>query len=432
MTTPRPGPAGRPDAAAWRALFLLTLVSLLNFYDRLLVAVVSQPLRLEFGLTDTQYGLLTGPAFVVLYVVGNVLFGWLADRHKRKYVMAAALAIWSGMTAVSGMAGSFAMLALGRGGMGIGEGGSNPAGVSLLSDHFPPEKRSMALSIFVAGGMFGLFLSFVLGSWIATQFGWRTAFLMAGIPGLILAAVLLPLVKEPMRGRFDAAPPRKLSYLATLKLLKGNRAFMWLCLAPAMGTFASLGMLIWLPQFFIRNHGLSTQEVGFLFGPAAALGLTLGVLIGGAIGDRLSKRSLASPILVCVFANLGLIPLNLVVLWTPFLPLALGCTFVAMASVAAFSGVVYAAMQNVAPLETRASAAAIFSIVIAVIGQGLAPYVVGVVSDALNPLLGDQALRWSLSVMGSLYSATAFAFFVLAFFSAKAHFNSLGRQTAAA
>ncbi|QQN75315.1 MFS transporter [Croceicoccus sp. YJ47] len=260
------------------ALGLLATINMMNYYDRLLVVVMSEPLRQEFDLSDTQYGLLTGPAFVLVYALASLTFGRLADVCNRGRLIAFAIALWSAMTALCGFAKSFPMLALARAGIGIGEGGSNPAGLSLLSDHFPPQKRVNALALFQAGGMVGMLGSFLIASQIAIAHGWRAAFFIAALPGLLLAVASLIFLREPMRGRHDAqtaddAAAEPGSFMGTARDLWRNRAYRWLCAAASTGVFSSLGMLVWLPQFFIRYHGLNQSQVGLLFGPVAALGL---------------------------------------------------------------------------------------------------------------------------------------------------------------
>lgn len=383
---------------AWRALFILSLISLLNYYDRMLVVVVSQPLRLEFSLTDTQYGILTGPAFVIVYALASLVFGVLADRYDRRKVIAAAIALWSAMTALCGFARSYTVLALARAGVGVGEGGCNPAGLSLISDHFPPARRPLALAIFNGGGMIGLFLSFVIGSWIATEYGWRAVFLVASVPGLILAVVTLAVVKEPPRGRFDSTAEGAIPYRAALDSLWRNKAYVWLCVAASLGVFSSLGMLIWLPQFFIRAHGMGQAQVGLLFGPAAALGLFAGMMAGGWVADRMARRSLERPVLLCIFANLALAPLYLIVLWSGSATVALLATFAAMATAVLYAPAFQATMQTVLVPGARATGAAVSNVLNSVIGQGAIPLLVGVASDTLSPTIGvTESLRWSLT-----------------------------------
>lgn len=388
----------RSGNGAVAALLILALVNLLNYYDRMLVVVVSQTLRLEFHLTDTQYGLLSGPAFVLVYAIASLVFGYLADRRNRRTVVTIALAAWSGMTAVCGMANTFWMLALARAGVGVGEGGANPASMSMLSDHFPPQRRSMAMAVYSGGGMLGLFLSFVLGSWINTHYGWRAVFLVAAVPGLVLAAVVYLWLQDPERGRFDRVRAGPGHYRSDVWALLTNRAYLLLCLGAALGSFGSLGMLMWLPQFFIRTHALTGQQVGLLFGPAAALGLFLGMLLGGWWGNRLARTGLHRPVLICIAANLLTVPLYLGVLWTPAPYVALATMFVAMGMATVYAPAFQAAMHNVVDPALRATATAFANLIVASIGQGLIPFLVGATSDALLSSHGSDALRWSLSL----------------------------------
>lgn len=386
-------------SSARTALVLLALLNLMNYYDRLLVVVLSQPLRVEFELTDTQYGLLTGPAFVFVYAVASIVFGLLADRVNRRALIAGALALWSAMTALCGFARDFGVLALGRAGVGIGEGGSNPAGLSLLSDHYPPARRPMALALFQVGGNVGLLLSFMVASWIATHYGWRAAFWVAGAPGLVLALVILFFLTEPPRGQYDAvAVGRPLGLTEGLGRLFRNKAYVWLSIAASLGVFSSLGMLIWLPQFFIRMHGMDQSQVGFLFGPAAALGLCAGMILGGFVGTRSAGRSLERPVRICIGANLAIVPLMLVVLWSGSTLVALLACFLAMALAVVYAPAFQATMQSVCEPELRGAAAAFSNVLNAIVGQGLIPLFVGVLSDRLAPTLGLESLRWSLTV----------------------------------
>lgn len=409
-------------SSSFGALTLLAIINLLNYYDRMLVVVVSQPLRVEFALSDTAYGLLTGPAFVLVYASSSLLFGRLADRYERRVIISSALAIWSVMTAVCGFAQSFMLLAIGRAGVGVGEGGSNPAGMSLISDHFPAERRPMALAIFASGGMIGLFLSFVAGSWIATQYGWRAVFWIAAVPGLAIAVATLVFMREPPRGQFDTIKPEQLSFRAALKKLAGNSAYIWLCVGASLATFASLGMLIWLPQFFIRIHEMSLQQVGFLFGPAAALGLCAGMIAGGYIGNRFAKHSLAAPVLICIASNIVIIPLYLIVLWSASTTIALVACFLGMASAVIFAPAFQATMQSVSAPDVRGTAAASANVLIAIVGQGFVPFFVGVLSDFLAQSIGIESLRWSLTA-ATVFSFLAALAFMRAFVKTKSHFK---------
>lgn len=385
-------------AGAGTALLLLSLLNLLNYYDRLLIVIVSQPLRVEFHLTDTQYGLLTGPAFVVVYASASLFFGVLSDRQSRKGVIALALLLWSLMTALCGLAQSFAALAMSRAGVGVGEGAANPAGMSMLSDYYPPQRRYMALAIFAAGGMIGMLFSFLLGSWITVHYGWRAVFLVAGIPGVVLAIIMLFVVREPERGRFERRAVIRLSYRQIVSTLAANKAYWWLSLSTAFGVFSSLGMLIWLPQFFIRVHGMTVSQVGMIFGPVATLGLLAGTMVGGWLGNYYARRGLAEPVLICITANMIIAPLYAAVLFTGSTALALVCTFLAMALSMIFAPAFQASMQSVLSPDVRGTGGAVLNMLAAVVAQGALPLAVGMLSDALTPTQGADGPRLALTI----------------------------------
>jgi MFS transporter, Spinster family, sphingosine-1-phosphate transporter len=263
-TARRAAPAAMTRAAAI-ALALLAIVNVLNYFDRVLITVVAGPVKKYFALSDTELGLLSGPAFVGVYITTTLLFGWLADRRNRRNVMAGVLALWSIMTLLGGAAQNFLQLAIARAGVGFGEAGSNPASLSMLSDYYPPARRGRAVAIFQASGMIGILLSFLVGGWVASAYGWRAVFLIAGIPGLLVAAALLYFVKEPAR---SGLPPEQapLSLRESLGLLRANRAYCWIVLASGLSVFGNLGIMQWLPQFFIRSHHMKLTEIGMFFG----------------------------------------------------------------------------------------------------------------------------------------------------------------------
>ncbi|MET0659835.1 MAG: MFS transporter [Steroidobacteraceae bacterium] len=406
---PATTPAGIPSLrSASLALVLLSLLNLLNYFDRLLVTVVAEPVKQHFSLTDTQLGLLTGPAFIVVYIAATLVFGWLSDRRNRKNIMAAVLALWSAMTALSGFAHSYLQLAIARAGVGIGEGGSNPAALSLLSSYYPAERRGRAIAIFQSSGMVGILLTFLVGGWIAAEFGWRAAFWVAGIPGIVLAIAFFLLVPEPPRSSHSDGAVLPLG--ASLRLLAGNRAYRWIVIGASLAVISNLGMMQWLPLFFIRSHGLGLKQIGLFFGPVVACGMIVGMLLGGSIGDRLAKTSLSRPLTLAVGAIFLLAPLYWLVLWTPSLAGALTLTFFATATSVFYSPSITAVMLSVVQPEVRGMAAAVFNFFNGIIGQALLPFTVGVLSDALLPEFGQQSLRYALTIVVSMCLVAALAF----------------------
>lgn len=390
----------RPAGNARLMLFMLALVGMLNYFDRVLVTVLAQPLKAEFGLSDTQLGLLTGPAFVVVYVTSSLAAGWLADRKNRRNLVAAALALWSGLTMASASAGSFLQLALLRGGVAVGEGGCTPAVFSLISDTFRPERRTGALGIYYAISMLGISLSFLIGGFVSTHYGWRIAFLVCGAPGVLLAGFLF-LLREPPRGAMDsgAAGAQSLRTSEAARSLLQNRAYRWISLAAAIGTFSSLGMLQWLPLVFIRSHGMDLTEVGLFFGPPMTIGLMLGMLAGGGIGDWIAKRSISAPLLLCAAMTALTIPLYCFVLWSGSTSAAIAVTFLAAVFATLGNPAATAAMQNVCAPTLRGLGAAFYTICSAVIGQAMMPLAVGVLSDRFSASFGAHALRPALTIL---------------------------------
>jgi len=385
----------RPAAVG---LALLALVNVLNYFDRLLITVVAEPVKKYFALSDTQLGLLTGPAFVLVYVSTSLVFGWVTDRRNRRNIMAFVLALWSVMTLLGGVAQNFVQLAIARAGVGFGEGGSNPASLSMLSDYFSPARRGRAVAVFQASGMIGILLTFLVGGWVAATYGWRAVFFLAGLPGLITAAALLLFAREPDR-RGQASGQSAIPLGESLRLLKSNRAYCWIILASGLSVFGNLGMMQWLPQFFMRSHHMKLTEIGLFFGPGLACGMIVGMLTGGWMGDRIGRVSVGRSLLLCVGANLLLTPLDWTLLWVHSMRLALVLTFFHAALSVFYAPTLTAAMQTVAGPRVRGMAAAIFNLVNGLLGQALFPLLVGITSDAFAASRGADSLRWALTIV---------------------------------
>jgi MFS family permease len=312
-------------------------------------------------------------------------------------IIAAVLALWSAVTTLSGFAQSYLQLAIARAGVGIGEGGGNPAALSMLSDHFPPQRRARAIAAFQAAGMGGILLTFLLGGWVAERFGWRSVFWVAGVPGLVLAVVFLAVVSEPER--LGGPAQSQLPVGESLRMLKSNPAYRWIVFATALSVMGNLGAMQWLPLFFIRSHGLSLNQIGLFFGPAVACGMAAGMLLGGRIGDQLGRQSPARQLLLCIWANLALTPLYWLVLWVPSVSVALGITFLATATSVVFSPSVTAVMLTVCDARMRGMGAAVFNFANGIVGQALFPVIVGLLSDAFAPSKGADSLRYALTIV---------------------------------
>lgn len=396
--------------AAMVALATLAVVSFFNYFDRVLITVLAQPIAQEFQLSDTQLGLLTGPAFVFVYTITSVAGGLIADRKSRRNLIAASLGIWSVLTAACGMAQTFGQMLLFRLGVGLGEGSVNPAAISMLSDYYAPAKRAFPVSVFHGVGVTGIAGSFLLGSYIASSAGWRTAFVVAGLLGLLVTVIAFVVLKEPVRGGHDEGVLETFDLKQTFAILMRNRLFLWLALAASFGTYAGLGILQWLPVFFMRSHELSLTQIGFLFGPSISLGILVGQLSGGQIAEFLARRSLDRPLIWCLFSNLLVIPVYCLALWSSSTVVAIGASFVAAAIGTSWAPAFLAGLQNACAPALRATAMGLSNVSQSLIAQALIPFMVGVTSDALSTQLGSDSLRVAIAMGLSANAIAAFCF----------------------
>ena len=406
-TDPLTHEGGLPPGRAKRALALLALVSFTNYVDRMILPAVSQPIKLEFGLSDTQVGLLNGLAFVVLYAASGVPLSRLADRTSRQIVLAAALAFWSTATVACGFVRYFWQLALARACVGIGESACQPVGYAIISDYFPPDRRASAMAWFLVGNSLGVTAGFALGGWLGQLYGWRVAFLAVGVPGLLLAIAVahLPRVRTTSR---SAAAYSDYGIWQAVRALFARRTFRWLTLQNAVYSATIFGPIAWLPSFFMRSHELPLHVAATWTGLAIGFGMGGGMLVGGALADRLARRGRHRPQWLGMVSVLlsGLV--FVVVLHLPDSRSALAVTFIALLLGSIGSPVNTAAIQNESPAELRATAASIALFAVGVIGIGLAPLLVGVLSDGLLASHGaTESLRIALLASLSLCVLTA-------------------------
>jgi len=367
-----------------RLLIILLLVCTLNFVDRAVLSAVVEPIKQELGLTDFQVGLLQGLSFALLYSILGVPIGRLAERYSRLVIIAASVAFFSIMTLLCGFASSFLVLFLLRAGVGVGEAGFMSPTSSLVADHYPATRRASALSIVMLGSPLGYLIGAVLGGWIAQHYGWRTAFITMGIPGLIMAIIVLMALIEPVRGLADgtpatrnAPPPMKEAFRALLS----KPAYRHVLIAGALCTFGmtAIGQFSFL--FYLRSHGLSLSQAGFAAGMTAAVSLSIGTLVGGFgvdWGNKYDRRWNAwAPaggiVLGSFFYAMGFLSEHLI-------PSIIGVTLGGLALFLYYTPT-FAMAQNMAPPRMRATAVAIYAMVFGLIGAGLGPTFLGYASD---------------------------------------------------
>ena len=409
--------AAEPSAARFEpspaytryVLGLLFGVAVFALVDRQIFGMLIEPLRREFGVSDTWLGLASGLGFALFYAAAGIPIARWADRGVRRSIIALGLFAWSALTLASGLVTSFSQLVLARLAIGVGEAAGTPPSHALLSDYFPPERRAGALSIYTAGASVGVFLAYLLGGAIQELWGWRAVFLCLGAPGVALALLVRFTLREPPRGRFETAePPRPVPTREALRRILALASYRHLLAAFGLHSLAFTGASTWNPAFLARVHGMQAGEIGAMlaFGSAACMGL--GILAGGRATDRLAARDPRWTLRAPGIATLATAPFTLAFLFAPTRELALAC-LVPSAFLTGFGTPgLHAATQDLARPATRATAAALNLLVLTLIGAGLGPSLVGVLNDALHGIFGAGAIRWSLALVAatSLWSGT--------------------------
>jgi predicted MFS family arabinose efflux permease len=421
MSAPGAAPALEPAAApAYSrrylryALALLCAVYVVNFVDRQILAILLQSIKEDLRLTDAQLGLLSGTAFGIFYATLGVPIARVADRVSRKWVIATCLALWSAMTALCGTAAGFASLLLYRIGVGVGEAGGSPPAHSMISDYFPPERRATALAVFSLGVPFGILVGFLAGGFLNESLGWRRAFVVVGLPGVVLALIVAATLREPPRGHSEgltstgAAP----SALQVIAFLWRSRSFRHLSFASALYAFVGYSVITWAPSFLIRTHGMTAAEAGSWLSLIIGIGGGIGNYAGGVLADRWDARNPRGRALLPAVAMACALPLSVGVWVTDSAALALALLTAPTAFGLMYQAPAFAVTQFLATPRMRATAAALLLFVINIIGLALGPWATGALSDALAPRAGADSLRWALCAVSFLLAASSLHFFL--------------------
>ncbi len=409
-------PAMIDRGAARYALAVLTIVYTFNFIDRQILAILLPAIKAEFMVDDWVLGLLHGTSFALFYATLGIPIALIGDRFSRRNLVAAALAIWSGMTALSGMAANIVQLTLARIGVGIGEAGCSPPAHSMISDYFPPSQRSTAMGIYSLGISVGIMLAYIGGGWVAENIGWRQAFFIVGIPGVVLAFVVRFTIKEPVRGasenRVDTADSSRI--LQVGKFLLRRKSFIHLALGSGMASFGGYSVASFFPSFLNRSHGLSLSEAGLYLGLIIGIAGGIGFAGGGYVADKLGtterRRALNGVALALLLGWAVSFPVMLTgsVVWCLLLSIipTIFSNF--------YLATTIAQTQSLVGLRMRAVASAYLFLVLNAIGLGLGPLTTGILSDQLGPLFGDDSLRYSLLIVGAIVGPWAATHYYLA------------------
>jgi MFS family permease len=399
-------------------LGLLTVVGVCSWVDRQIFSILMEDIRKELGLNDTQLGLLGGVAFGLFYATVGLPVAWLADRFSRRNIIAVALTMWSGMTALCGLATGFGTLFLGRVGVGIGEAGGSPPSQSLISDYFAPEERGFALGIFHLYLPLGFMAGFLLGGWINELFGWREAFLVVGLPGLLLAGLLRLTLREPARGAMDRRPPsgggETTSLWATVRHFLGRGALRYVPLAGAVHGIGAWGVAVWAPSYFMRVHGMGSGEVGTWLAAVFGIGGAGGVVLGGRLADHLARRHGDARWYLWMSAAvvLSAVPFGSAVFLTSVREVALGAFFVSIFFGHMFLGPVMAMIQALAGPRRRAQGAAYYLFLANLVSMGLGPLIVGASSDLFQARFGTGGMRYAMLILFAVTSLVSCALFL--------------------
>jgi predicted MFS family arabinose efflux permease len=380
------------------ALCLLTIVYAFNFIDRQLLAILQEAIKAELLLSDGQLGLLSGFAFAVFYVTAGIPIASWADRSNRRNIVSVSLFLWSFMTAVSGFAQNYLQLLLARIGVGIGEAGGSPPSHSIISDIFPPGNRAGALGFYSMGVNIGILFGFLLGGWLNEFFGWRVAFMVVGAPGILLAIVVRMTLAEPVRGiaesrvASDAAVP----FRNVMALLWSRKSFRHMALGAALNAFAAYSSASWSASFMIRTHNMSTGELGTWLALISGLGGAIGVFLGGFIADRLSVRDKRWYTWVSAIAGLISVPFIAGTYLAGSAYAALGLMVIPGLLHNMYLGCTLATTHSLVGLRMRALSSAILFLILNLIGLGMGPLLVGMLSDYLQVGHGSDSLRLAM------------------------------------
>ena len=384
--------------AAYYALGILTIVYSINFIDRQLLSILQESIKADLMLSDAQLGLLTGFAFALFYTFAGLPIASLADRSNRRNIVAISLTIWSGMTAISGLAQNYWQLLAARVGVGIGEAGGSPPSHSMISDIFPPEKRASAIGFYSTGISIGILFGFLFGGWLNEFFGWRVAFFVVGVPGVLLALVLYLTVPEPIRGLAEnkASTGDNPSMMTVFKVLLSRRSFLFMALGAAMNAFAGYSTANWVASFMIRTHQMPTGELGTWLALIIGVGGAIGVFGSGVIADKLGKTDKRWYMWVAVCACVISVPLQISTFLVNDPYTALMCMVIPSVLSNAYLGATIASVHGMVGLKMRAVSSALLFFILNMIGLGMGPTTVGLVSDLLVDQHGVDSLRYAM------------------------------------
>ncbi len=417
-----PSPLITPVSTAYRryALWILLIIYTLNFLDRQVVNILAEPIKQELGLADWQLGMMTGLAFAIFYTVLGIPIARLAERKNRPVIIGVSVAAWSFFTVLCGFAQNFWHLILARIGVGVGEAGCTPPAHSLITDYVPKEKRASAIAFYSIGTPLGSLLGMAMGGLVADAYGWRVAFMVAGAPGVIFALIAAFTLVEPRKrlmADLAARATPQITFGAALAVLMAKKTFWLVAFAAAIKAFIGYGQAPFAASFFFRNHTAELASLAAMFGLKSTgfLGLALGLIggtagvigawLGGVIADRYGSKDIRAYVVVPAIASLLAIPFYLVAINLPQAVPAMALLAIPILLGTLWYGPVYATAQSIVDPTMRATTSAVLLFIINLIGLGLGPVGVGLMSDFFAGPLGmgsAEGVRWALMVSAGM------------------------------
>ncbi len=400
-STPLPLPAAPPISGRAWVLAVLTLTYTFNHVDRQILVILLEPIKNEFGMSDGQIGWLTGIAFAAFYATLGIPVAMWADRGNRRNIISIALGVWSLMTALSGLAQNYWQLLTARMGVGVGEAGGTPPATSMIADLYPPQERATALGVYTCGIGFGILAGFALGGYVYELYGWRAAFFIAGVPGLLLALLVRFGIKEPVRGladqRVDDEPAPSMG--ETLRFLMSQTSYLWLLAGCLLICISANAFLVFTSSHLQRTYGLTPGQVSLPLGLLIGGVGSIGAVVLGRVCDTLSKKDMRwRPLIIALCAAVA-IPFAWMFLRAPTVGEAYAWNLVPSFIGLIYASVAYTASQELVKLRMRSFASAFMLFCLTLIGIGFGPLIAGTLSDHFTAAGAAQPLARSLEII---------------------------------
>lgn len=386
----------------WYVLIIMMLAYTINIADRYVMSTVLEPIRLELQLTDSGVAFLTGVSLAFFYVIMGIPLSWVADRYNRRNLLAASIAIWSAMTALCGMSQGYWQLLLARIGVGIGEAGGTPSCNSIVADYFPAGRRAMAMTVFALGAPIGAWLGADMAGYVAAEYGWRSAFYVLGVPGILLAIVVMLTIKEPKRGQLDAVSDTPAPNLVeTLKFIWSQKGMVHTIMGSGLSALWGWGLMWFTPTFIQRAYGLDVGEAGAVIGPIhLVMGIGASLLTAWLVGRPAYTDPRKVLRLLAVVTALATIP-SIYAYYTMSLDVATLMWWLFIPAIYFYIGPAMSLLQNLSTPKMRAMVIAVSLLVANVFNLIVAPQGVGLLSDYFAGPDGADAesLRMALLVL---------------------------------